>query len=71
MLRVKFLPISDIFSSYKQIVFSAIEARFCRIFMRTIATLPDFSIFFQPIQGQGSEISDFQARESLLRLKRK
>ena len=70
-LRVKFLHIPDLLSSYKQIVFSAMEARFRRIFMRIIAILPGFSIFFQTIQGQGTEISDFQARESLLRLKRK
>ena len=52
-------------------VFSAMEARFRRIFMRIIAILPGFSFFFQTIQGQGSEISDFQAREGLLGLKRK
>ena len=52
-------------------VFSAIEARFRRIFMRIIAILPGFSIFFRTIQGQGSELRDFQARGSLLRLKRK
>ena len=52
-------------------VFSAIEARFRRIFMRIIAISPGFSTFFQAIQGQGSNKSDFQARESLLRLKRK
>ena len=56
--------------------FSAIEARFRRMFMRIIAILPGFSFFFQTVQWQGSEIvrarlSDFQARESLLRLKRK
>ena len=45
ILRVKFLHISDIFSSYKQMVFSAIEARFRRIFMRKIAILPGFSFF--------------------------
>ena len=42
---VKFLHISDLFSSYKQMVFSAIEARFRRIFMRIIAILPGFSTF--------------------------
>ena len=47
------------------------EARFRRIFMRIIAILPGFSFFFQLFQGRGSEISDFQARESLLRLERK
>ena len=45
ILRVKFLHISDHFSSYKQMVFSAIEARFRRIFMRIIAILPGFSTF--------------------------
>ena len=70
IFRVKFLHISDLFASNKQMVFSAIEARFRRIFMRIIAVLQGFS-FFKTIQGQGSEISDFQARESLLRLKRK
>ena len=65
------MQISDLFSSDKQMVFSAIEARFRRIFMRIIAILPGCSIFFQTIQGQGSEVSDFQARESLLRLERK
>ena len=44
ILRVNFLHISDLFS-YKQMVFSAIEARFRRIFMRTIAILPGFSTF--------------------------
>ena len=44
ILRVNFLHISDLFS-YKQMVFSAIEARFRRIFMRTIAILPCFSTF--------------------------
>ena len=44
ILRVNFLHISDLFS-YKQMVFSAIEARFCGIFMRTIAILPGFSTF--------------------------
>ena len=64
--------ISAFFRSFrKQMVFSAIEARFRRIFMRIIGILPGFSNFFQTIQGQGSEISDFQARESLLRLIRK
>ena len=52
-------------------VFSAIEARFRRIIMRIIAILQRFSFFFQIIQGQVSDKSDFQARESLLRLKRK
>ena len=51
-------------------VFSAMEARFRRLFIRIIAVLPVFQLF-QTIQGQGSDISDFQARESLLRLKRK
>ena len=51
-----------------QIVFSAIEARFCRIFMANFAK---FFNFFQTIQGQCSEISDFQAGESLLRFKKK
>ena len=52
-------------------VFPAIEARFRRIFMRMNNC--NFARFFNflTIQGQGSEISDFQARESLLRLKRK
>ena len=45
ILRVNFLHISDLFSSYKQMVFSAIEARFRRILMRTIAILPGFSTF--------------------------
>ena len=45
ILRANFLHISDLFSSYKQMVFSAIEARFRRIFMRTIAILPGFSTF--------------------------
>ena len=45
IFRVNFLHISDLFSSYKQMVFSAIEARFRRIFMRTIAILPGFSTF--------------------------
>ena len=71
ILRVKFLYISDLCSSYREMVFSAIEARFRRIFMRITAILPGFSFFFQTIQRQGSEISDFQAPESLLRLKRK
>ena len=44
IFRVNFLHISDLFS-YKQMVFSAIEARFRRIFMRTIAILPGFSTF--------------------------
>ena len=70
ILRVKFLHISDNFSSYKQMVFSTIEARFRRIFMIIIAFCQVF-VFFQTIQGQGSETSDFQARECLLRLKRK
>ena len=52
-------------------VFSAMKALFRRILMRIIAILPGFSIFLQTIQGQGSEMSDFQARESLLRLKKK
>ena len=46
-------------------VFSAIEARLRRIFMRIIAILPGFSILFQTIQGQGSEISDFQAQKEM------
>ena len=46
IFRVKFLHISDLFSSYKQMVSSAIEARFCRIFMRIIVILRSFSIFF-------------------------
>ena len=37
--------IFQMFSSYKQMVFSAIEARFRRILMRTIAILPGFSTF--------------------------
>ena len=67
----KFLHISDLFASNKQMIFSAIEARFRRIFIRIIAILPGFSFFFQTIQGQGSEISNFQVRERLLRLKTK
>ena len=51
--------------------FSAIERRFRRIFMQIIGILPGFSFVFQTIQGQGSEISNFQARENLFRLKRK
>ena len=45
ILRINFLHISDIFSSYKQMVFSAMEARYCRIFMRIIAILPGFPDF--------------------------
>ena len=45
IFRVKFLHISDMFSSYKKMVVSAIEARFRRIFMRIIAILPRFSDF--------------------------
>ena len=45
ILRVKFLHISDLFSSYKKMVFSAMEARFRRIFIRIIAILPGFSDF--------------------------
>ena len=46
LLGVKFMHIPDIFSSYKEMVFSAIEARFRRIFMQKIAILPGFSFFF-------------------------
>ena len=45
ILRVKFLHISDIFSSNKQMIFSAMEAWFRRIFIRIIAILPGFSDF--------------------------
>ena len=44
ILRVKFLHISDLFSSYMKMVVSAIEARFRRIFMRIIAISPGFSV---------------------------
>ena len=44
-LRVKFLHISDLFSSYKQMVFSVMEARFRHIFMRIIAISPGVSDF--------------------------
>ena len=42
IFRVNFLHISYMFSSYKQMIFSAMEAWFRRIFMRIIAILPGF-----------------------------
>ena len=65
IFRVKFLQISHVSSSYNQMVFSAVEAQFRRTFMRIIAFLPGFSIFFQTIQGQGSEKSDFQTQKEM------
>ena len=45
IFRVNFLHISDMFSSYKQMVFSAMEARFRRLFIRIIAVLQCFPAF--------------------------
>ena len=44
-VALKFLHISDLFSSYKQVVFSAMEAQSRRISIGIIAFLPGFSDF--------------------------
>ena len=49
---VSILHISDIFSSYKQIIFSAMEGRFRRIFMRINAILPGFSFLIKQFMGK-------------------
>ena len=52
ILRVKFLHIPDLFSFYKQMAFSAIEARFRRIFFANNCSFARFSNFFQQFKDK-------------------
>ena len=66
IFRVKFLHISGMFTSYKQMVSSAMEARFRSIFMRIIEILPGFSNF--PVSLRFTDYLKFLEEQSETKL---